>query len=99
PRLEPSLRGDGEPRPPRLPSASEEPEPWVGEPETPEVPPPPAAAPPPIPSTAPAARERGPAALDPLAGLAEELSRLPSASEAAEQRQLPRRGPRLPPTP
>jgi flagellar protein FliO/FliZ len=92
PRLEPSLRGDGTPPPPRLPTTAEEPAPWQGEPETPEVPAPPAAAPPPIPSTAPAARERRPAALDPLAGLAEELSRLPSAAE-------PRRGPRLPPTP
>jgi flagellar protein FliO/FliZ len=92
PRLEPSLRGDGEPRPPRLPTTAEEPAPWPGEPETPEVPAPPAVAAPPIPSTAPAARERRPAALDPLAGLAEELSRLPSAAE-------PRRGPRLPPTP
>jgi flagellar protein FliO/FliZ len=91
-RLEPSLRDDGAPPPPRLPTTAEEAEPWVGEPETPEVPAPPAAAPPPIPSTAPAARERRPAALDPLAGLAEELSRLPSAAE-------PRRGPRLPPTP
>jgi flagellar protein FliO/FliZ len=88
PRLEPSLRGDGTPPPPRLPTTAEEPAPWQGEPE---VPAPPAAAPP-IPSTAPAARERRPAALDPLAGLAEELSRLPSAAE-------PRRGPRLPPTP
>jgi flagellar protein FliO/FliZ len=92
PRLEPSLRGAGEPRPPRLPTTAEEPAPWPGEPETPEVPAPPAVAAPPIPSTAPAARERRPAALDPLAGLAEELSRLPSAAE-------PRRGPRLPPTP
>jgi hypothetical protein len=99
PRLEPSLRSDGEPRPPRLPTTAEEAEPWVGEPETPEVPAPPAAAPPPIPSTAPAARERRPGALDPLAGLAEELSRLPSAAESGEQRQPPRRGLRLPPTP
>jgi hypothetical protein len=91
PRTEPSLRGDGEPRPPRLPTTAEEPAPWPSEPEIPEVPAPPAAAPPPIPSAAPAARR--PAALDPLAGLAEELSRLPSATEP------PRRGPRLPATP
>jgi flagellar protein FliO/FliZ len=93
-RLEPSLRSDVEPRPPRLPTTAEEPAPWPSEPETPEVPAPPAAAPP-IPSSAPAARERRPAALDPLAGLAEELSRLPSTAEAGS----PRRGPRLPPTP
>jgi flagellar protein FliO/FliZ len=94
-RPEPAFKPEPAPRiepAPRLPTTAEEAEPWVGEPETPEVPAPPAAAPPPIPSTAPAARERRPAALDPLAGLAEELSRLPSAAE-------PRRGPRLPPTP
>jgi flagellar protein FliO/FliZ len=96
---EPSLRGDGEPRPPRLTTTAEEPAPWPSEPETPEVPAPPAVAPPPIPSTAPAARERRPGVLDPLAGLAEELSRIPSAGESGEQRQPPRRGPRLPPTP
>src|SRR5262245_19999483 len=37
-RLEPSLRSDGAPPPPRLPTTAEEPAPWSGEPETPEVP-------------------------------------------------------------
>ncbi len=101
PRLEPSLRADGAPRPPHAPTAAEEPEPWPTEIEAPAVPPPPAAAPPPMPSPAAAARERRPLSLDPLAGLAEELSRIPTAAEAGsiEQRQAARRAARLPPGP
>ena len=82
-RVRASFRGDGEPRPP---TTAEEPAPWPGEPETPRCP-----RHRPRPSShsfaRPAARERRPAALDPLAGLAEELSRLPSVAEP------PRRGP------
>jgi flagellar protein FliO/FliZ len=101
-RLEPTLRGDGPPRPPGPATTAEEPATWSVTPETPEppvAPPAPPAAPVPFPAAA--ARDRRPAALDPLAGLAEELSRLPSAAEggAAEQRQPPRRSPRLPPIP
>ena len=61
---------------------------WPAEPE-----------PPPLPSPPPV-RERRPRTVDPLAGLAEELSRTPSASEASDIEQalrpLPRREPRPP---
>jgi hypothetical protein len=91
PRFEPSLRTDGGARPPRAPAAAEE-----AEPEAPATPGPlPTPAPPP--AAAPAARRP----LDPLAGLAEELSRMPATGEAGgiEQRLPPRRAPRLSPTP
>jgi hypothetical protein len=48
-------------------------------------------------SPVPAPRERRPRTADPLAGLAEELSRMPGAPEPAEQ--SPRRMPRLQPAP
>jgi hypothetical protein len=91
PRFEPSLRMDDATRPPKAATTSEEAAPWPGEPEAPAVPPPlPTAAPA---SIAAAARERRARALDPLAGLAEELSRVPGPPEPG-----PRRAPRLPPT-
>ena len=85
-------------RPPKTATTGEEAAPLPGEPEAPAVPPPlPTAAPA---SIAAAARERRSRALDPLAGLAEELSRVPGAPEPGpiDQRQPPRRAPRLPPT-
>jgi flagellar protein FliO/FliZ len=66
PRLEPPLRAEG--TPPELPATPVLPTP---------TPPTPA---PPLPVTAPAARERRRVG-DPLAGLAEELSRVPAAPE------------------
>jgi len=91
-RVEPSLRA--EPRPQRPSTAAEEPMLWPGErpPVEPEAPPLP-----PLPSPAPAPRERKPRTADPLAGLAEELSRMPGAPEPAEP--APRRMPRLQPAP
>jgi flagellar protein FliO/FliZ len=91
-RVEPSLRA--EPQPQRPSTAVEEPMLWPGErpPGEPEAPPLP-----PLPSTAPAPRERKPRTADPLAGLAEELSRMPGAPEPAEP--APRRMPRLQPAP
>jgi flagellar protein FliO/FliZ len=80
-RIEPSLRA--EPRPPRPPMASEEPMVWPGErPDEPQAPGEPV---PPVP-----ARERKPRAPDPLAELADELSRVPGVGEPAEQRRMPR---------
>jgi hypothetical protein len=91
PRVEPPLRA--EPRPQRPPMASEEPMLWPGdrpsEPQAPVAPPP--AAP-------PFARERKPRGADPLAELAEELSRVPAVPESAEQRRMPRLQP-PPPSP
>jgi len=90
PRVEPPpLRA--EPR--RPPMASEEPMLWPGdEPSEPQAPAaPPQAAP-------PFARERKPRGADPLADLAEELSRVPAVSESAEQRRMPRLQP-APPSP
>jgi hypothetical protein len=97
PRVEPPpLRA--EPRPQRPPMASEEPMSWPGdessEPQAPAAPP--QAAPPP--ATLPFARERKPRGADPLADLAEELSRVPAVSESAEQRRMPRLQP-APPSP
>jgi flagellar biogenesis protein FliO len=76
-RVEPSLRA--EPRPQRPSTAAEEPMLWPGErpPVEPEAPPLP-----PLPSPAPAPRERKPRTADPLAGLAEELSRMPRLQPA-----------------
>jgi len=51
---------------------------WSAEPEQPPVPP---------------QRERRPRAVDPLAGLAEELSRVPTAPEPADMEPLPREQP------
>jgi flagellar protein FliO/FliZ len=82
PRVEPPLRPEARPRPPM---ATEEPMFWPGE-ERPAEPQAPAAAPEP----AAAARERKPRAGDPLAELAEELSRVPPAPESTEQRRMPR---------
>jgi flagellar protein FliO/FliZ len=87
-RVEPSLRA--EPRPPRPPMASEEPMVWPGErPDEPQ-----AAAPPPV-----AGRDRKPRAPDPLAELADELSRVPGVGEPAEQRRMPRLQPAPAPAP
>jgi hypothetical protein len=60
---------------------------WPAEPE-----------PPPLPSPPPA-RERRPRTVDPLAGLAEELSRTPPASETGDLEQAPRPLPRREPRP
>lgn len=74
-RLEPTMRSEPaprvEPRPQRQspPPVIEEPMQWSAEPEPPLSPPPP----PP--------RERRPRTVDPLAGLAEELARIPAAPE------------------
>jgi flagellar protein FliO/FliZ len=89
PRVEPPLRPEARPRPPM---ATEEPMFWPGE-ERPAEPQAPAAAPEP----AAAARERKPRAGDPLAELAEELSRVPPAPESTEQRRMPRLQPPPPP--
>ena len=91
PRVEPPLRA--EPRPQRPPMASEEPMLWPGDrPSEPQAP----AAPPP--AAPPFARERKPRGADPLAELAEELSRVPAVPESAEQRRMPRLQP-PPPSP
>jgi flagellar biogenesis protein FliO len=93
-RIEPPLRT--ELRPPHPSTAVEDSMLWPGErpPAEPEAPP----LPPPLPSSpAPAPRERRPRTADPLAGLAEELSRMPGAPEPPEQ--PPRRMPRLQPAP
>jgi flagellar protein FliO/FliZ len=93
-RPEPLLRV--EPRPPRPPTALEEPMLWPGErPQEPEAPPAPSFSS--SPGPAPAPRERRPRTADPLAGLADELSRLPGAPEPAEQRRMPRLQPAPPP--
>jgi flagellar protein FliO/FliZ len=96
-RVEPSLRTETAPRPARAPTA-EESTPWPGEPEAPALPPQPTVAPP-LPSVAPSARERRPRVLDPLAGLAEELSRVPTPPELGGARRAPRLQPTPPPTP
>lgn len=85
PRVEPTLHAEPAPRPQRPPTSVEEPIQWPGEAETPAAPPPP--------PLAGAPRERKPRALDPLAGLAEELSRIPPAPDPGglEPRQAPRR--------
>ena len=83
PRVEPSLRA--EPRPQRPPMVTEEAMLWPGErPSEPHAPE--AAAPPGAPPT----RERRARAGDPLAELADELSRAPAVPEPAEQRRAPR---------
>src|SRR5215472_12072090 len=89
-RVEPSLRAE-----PRPSTAMEEPMLWPGERPSlePEAPP----VPPPVPPPAPAPRERKLRTADPLAGLAEELSRIPGAPEPPEQPA--RRMPRLQPAP
>jgi flagellar protein FliO/FliZ len=89
-RFEPPLRAE-----PRPSTATDEPMPWPGERPAvePEAPP----LPPPVPSPAPAPRERKLRTADPLAGLAEELSRVPGAPEPPEP--LARRVPRLQPAP
>src|SRR5438067_1030970 len=89
-RVEPSVRA--EPRPPRPPMASEEPMVWPGErPDEPQ------AATPPVSPVPP--RERKPRAPDPLAELADELSRVPGVGGPAEQRRMPRLQPAPTPTP
>jgi flagellar protein FliO/FliZ len=100
PRVEPPpLRA--EPR--RPPMASEEPMSWPGdessEPQAPAAPPQAAPLPAAPPPALPFARERKPRGADPLADLAEELSRVPAASESAEQRRMPRLQPAPPPEP
>jgi flagellar protein FliO/FliZ len=88
PRVEPPLRTESAPRPQRPPTSVEEPIHWPGESE------PPVTAAPDSPPAAPP-RERKPRPLDPLAGLAEELSRIPPPPEPGlESRPPPRRGPR-----
>jgi flagellar protein FliO/FliZ len=89
-RVEPSLRA--EPRAPRPPMASEEPMVWPG--ERPDEPQATAGPVPPVP-----ARERKPRAPDPLAELADELSRVPGVGEPAEQRRMPRLQPAPTPAP
>jgi flagellar protein FliO/FliZ len=75
------------PRPPRMPAPPPVPEEtaqWPAEPEAP------------LPSPPPPQRERArPRVSDPLAGLADELSRAPTPPEASETREPP--PPRLPP--
>src|SRR5262249_57421485 len=81
-------RAEPGPRGPRM--ASEEPRVWRGErPAEPQ-----ATAPPPVPG-----RERKPRAPDPLAELADELSRVPVMGEPAEQRRMPRLQPAPAPAP
>ena len=88
PRVEPALRTESAPRPQRPPTSVEEPIHWPGESE------PPVTAAPDSPPPAPP-RERKPRPVDPLAGLAEELSRIPPPPEPGlESRPPPRRGPR-----
>jgi hypothetical protein len=89
PRAEPSLRAEPAPRSQRPPTSIEESIQWPGEAETP-------AAPLPAPSPAAAPRDRKPFPVDPLAGLAEELSRIPPAPAPGglEPRPAPRRAPR-----
>src|SRR3954467_10753335 len=86
PRVEPTLRTESAPRPQRPPTSVEEPIHWPGESE------PPVTAAPDSPPVAPP-RERKPRPVDPLAGLAEELSRIPPAPDAGglESRPPPRR--------
>jgi hypothetical protein len=84
PRLEPTPRPQ---RPAPPPPMVEEQMQWPSDPE-----------PPPLPSP-PSARERRPRTVDPLAGLAEELSRTPPASEAGDLEQAPRPLPRREPRP
>ena len=97
PRVEPPpVRA--EPRPQRPPMASDEPMLWPGErPSEPQAPAMPAQAAPP-PAAPPFARERKSRGADPLAELAEELARVPTAAESAEQRRMPRLQP-APPSP
>jgi flagellar protein FliO/FliZ len=81
PRLEPAPRPEPPPRPqrpppPPPPQAVEEPMHW-SEPEPPPLPPAPQ-------------RERRPRTADPLAGLAEELSRAPTAPEPSSAEAAPR---------
>jgi hypothetical protein len=90
PRVEPTLRAEPASRSQRPPTSVEEPIQWPGGAETP-------AAPLPTPSPAAAPRDRKPHAVDPLAGLAEELSRIPPAPTPPggfEPRPAPRRAPR-----
>jgi hypothetical protein len=85
PRAEPSLRAEP-PRSQRPPTSVEESIQWPGEAETPAAP---------LPAPSPP-RDRKPFAVDPLAGLAEELSRIPPAPAPGglEPRPAPRRAPR-----
>jgi hypothetical protein len=88
PRVEPALRTESAPRPQRPPTGVEEPIHWPGESEPPVT-----AAPDSSPAAPP--RERKPRPVDPLAGLAEELARIPPPPEPGlESRPPPRRGPR-----
>jgi hypothetical protein len=89
PRAEPSLRAEPAPRSQRPPTSVEDAIQWPGDAETP-------AAPLPAPSPAAAPRDRKPFPVDPLAGLAEELSRIPPAPAPGglEPRPAPRRAPR-----
>src|SRR6185312_11494651 len=88
PRVEPTLRPESAPRPQRPPTSVEEPIHWPGESE------PPVTAAPDSPPAAPP-RERKPRPVDPLAGLAEELARIPPPPEPGLESRPPlRRGPR-----
>jgi hypothetical protein len=95
PRVEPTLRAEPAPRPLGPSTSVDEPIRWPGEAET---------SPSPAPSPAGAPRDRRPRPVDPLAGLAEELSRIPPAPDHGplEPRQIPRRAvprPSLPASP
>ncbi|HEY7663027.1 MAG TPA: flagellar biosynthetic protein FliO [Xanthobacteraceae bacterium] len=91
-RLEPSLRTESAPRPPRAPATGDETAAGPAESETATPAPQPSIAP--LPAAPASARERRPRVLDPLAGLAEELSRVPPPLETGG-----RRAPRLQPAP
>ncbi len=96
-RLEPTMRAEPAPRseprpqrsapPPLAMPVAEEPMDWSAEPEPPPLPPPP--------------RERRPRTADPLAGLAEELARVPAAPVPSDIEEAPRQqeAPRQPPPP
>jgi len=86
PRAEPPSRVQRTSPPPLAMPVAEEPMQWSAEPEPPQ--------PPPLP-----ARERRPRTVDPLAGLAEELARVPSAPEPSNIEEPPRQPPRRVPRP
>jgi flagellar protein FliO/FliZ len=84
-RIEPPSRAEPRPQrpsPPPLLPVAEEPMEWSAEPEPPPPPPP---------------RERRPRTADPLAGLAEELARVPAPLEPSNIDEPPRESPRQPP--
>ena len=104
-RVEPTLRPEAASRPQRSPAAVDEAvTQWPGDEPSPVPPPavaPPAVAPAAVTPAAVTPRERKARASDPLAELAEELSRttLPPDAAGAEPRQPPHRTPRPQPAP